>query len=56
MTNIRENENHQLSKINFNENDIIFMENLTYKGMQKLWGNKIKKLGLSSLKKKYFLK
>ena len=27
------------------------METLTYKGMQKLWGNKIKKLGLSSLTK-----
>ena len=49
MTNIRKNENHQLSRKIVNENDIIFMENLTYKGMQKLWGNKIKKLGLSSL-------
>ena len=49
LTNIRENENHQISKKIVENNDIILMETLTYKGMQKLWGNKIKKLGLSSL-------
>jgi len=47
--NIRKNENHQISKTIIDNNDIICMENLTFKGMQKVWGNKIKQLSLGQL-------
>jgi len=43
------NENHHISKNIVNNFDYIFMEDLTLKGMQKLWGNKIKNLSLSQL-------
>ncbi|MEA2018070.1 MAG: transposase [Campylobacterota bacterium] len=47
LLNIRDNENHQLSRYIVNNYDFISMENLTIKGMQKLWGHKIKNLQLS---------
>ncbi len=49
ITNIKVNENHQLSNFIVDNNDFIFMEDLTFKGMQKLWGKSIKDLQLSSL-------
>ncbi len=49
LKNIRKNENHLISKRIVDNNDFIFMEDLSLKGMQKLWGNKIKQLGLNQL-------
>jgi len=49
LTNIRTNENHNLSKYIVDNNDFIFMEDLTLSGMVKLWGLKMKKLQLSKL-------
>jgi len=49
LTNIRNDENHKLSSYIVDNYDYIFMEDLTLKGMQKLWGNKIKKLQLGKL-------
>ena len=47
--NARKDENHKISKEIVDNNDFIFMEDLTLKGMQNLWGNKIKQLGLGQL-------
>ena len=49
LKNLRKDENHKISKEIVDSNDFIFMEDLTLKGMQNLWGNKIKQLGLSQL-------
>ena len=49
LKNKRKDENHKISKEIVDNNDFIFMEDLTLKGMQNLWGNKIKQLGLSQL-------
>ena len=49
LKNIRKNENHKISKQIVDNNDFIFMEDLSLKGMQSLWGNKIKQLGLNQL-------
>ena len=49
LKNKRKDENHKISKDIVDSNDFIFMEDLTLKGMQNLWGNKIKQLGLSQL-------
>lgn len=49
LKHIKDNENHHISKKIVNDFDFIFMEDLTLKGMQKLFGNKIKVLSLGQL-------
>ena len=49
LKNKRKDENHRISKTIVDNNDFIFMEDLSLKGMQKLWGHKIKQLNLGQL-------
>ena len=49
LKNKRKDENHKISRAIVDNNDFIFMEDLSLKGMQKLWGHKIKQLNLGQL-------